>query len=122
MRMSLYGLRQANLVLITYAMSKGSDEPAHPRSLARTFAARSYKQGIKRNLQTEDRSLAPLNGWACAVKICHEGMLEDTNSHDGAHIIIFFSNPLPFQVVVYWDGRWSQALILNQKYQTIFAP
>ena len=28
------------------------------------------------------RSLAPLNGWACAVKICHDGMLEDTNSLD----------------------------------------
>ena len=26
------------------------------------------------------RSLAPLNDWACAVKICHDGMLEDTNS------------------------------------------
>ena len=23
------------------------------------------------------RILAPLNGWACAVKICHDGMLED---------------------------------------------
>ena len=34
------------------------------------------------------RSLAPLNVWACAVKICHEGMLEDTNSLDGAHFII----------------------------------
>ena len=33
------------------------------------------------------RSLAPLNGWACAVEICHDGMLEDTNSLDGAHII-----------------------------------
>ena len=32
------------------------------------------------------RSLVPLNGWACAVKICHDGMLEDTNSLDGAHI------------------------------------
>ena len=32
------------------------------------------------------RSVAPLNGWACAVKICHDGMLEDTNSLDGAHI------------------------------------
>ena len=32
------------------------------------------------------RSLARLNGWACAVKICHDGMLEDTNSLDGAHI------------------------------------
>ena len=33
------------------------------------------------------RSLAPLNGWACAVKICHDGMLEDTNSLDGAHML-----------------------------------
>ena len=32
------------------------------------------------------RSLAPLNGWACVVKICHDGMLEDTNSLDAAHI------------------------------------
>ena len=30
------------------------------------------------------RSLAPLNGWAYAVKICHDGMLEDTNSLDAA--------------------------------------
>ena len=35
------------------------------------------------------RSLAPLNGWACAVKICHDGMLEDTNSLDGAHKVGF---------------------------------
>ena len=32
------------------------------------------------------RSLAPLNGWACAVKIYHDGMLEDTNSLEGAHM------------------------------------
>ena len=32
------------------------------------------------------RSLAPLNGGACAVKICHDGMLEDTNSLDGAQL------------------------------------
>ena len=37
------------------------------------------------------RSLAPLNGWACAVKICHDGMLEDTNSLDGAHILSKFA-------------------------------
>ena len=34
------------------------------------------------------RSLAPLNGWACAVKICHDGMLEDTNSLGGAHMCV----------------------------------
>ena len=38
------GPRQAILVLIAYASSEGSGEPAHPRSLARTSAARSYKQ------------------------------------------------------------------------------
>ena len=32
------------------------------------------------------RSLAPLNGWACAVKICHDGMLEDTNSLDAVQL------------------------------------
>ena len=35
------------------------------------------------------RSLAPLNGWTCAVKVCHDGMLEDTNSLDSAHMIFF---------------------------------
>ena len=34
----------------------------------------------------EARSLAPLNGWACAVEICHDGMLEDTKSLGGAQI------------------------------------
>ena len=34
------------------------------------------------------RSLVPLNGWACPVKMCHDGMLEDTNSLDGAQIMI----------------------------------
>ena len=33
------------------------------------------------------RSQAPLNGWACAVEICHDGMLEDTNSLDGAQMM-----------------------------------
>ena len=43
------------------------------------------------------RSLAPLNGWACAVKICQDGMLEDTNLLDAAHLSLlskdsFFQN------------------------------
>ena len=32
------------------------------------------------------RSLAHLNSWACAVEICHDGMLEDTNSLGAAHM------------------------------------
>ena len=38
------------------------------------------------------RSLAPLNDWACAVKICHDGMLEDTNSHDAPHMYVYISS------------------------------
>ena len=34
------------------------------------------------------RSLASLNGWACAVKTCRDRMLEDTNSFDGAHMVL----------------------------------
>ena len=60
---ALSGPRQANLVLIAYASSESRG----------TFRQKA-------------RSLAPLNGWACAVKICHDGMLEDTNSLDGAHL------------------------------------
>ena len=43
----------------------------------------SESRGIFRQ---KARSLAPLNGLACAVKICHDGMLEDINSLDGAQI------------------------------------
>ena len=39
---------------------------------------------LRGTFRQKARSLAPLNGWACAVKICHDGMLEDTNSLDAA--------------------------------------
>ena len=58
-RNDTHGPRQANLVLIAYASSEGSGEPAHPRSLARTSAARSYKQWAKKNLQTESQIPGP---------------------------------------------------------------
>ena len=37
-------------------------------------------------LRQKARSLAQLNGWACAVEICHDGMHEDTNSLDAAKL------------------------------------
>ena len=36
------------------------------------------------------RSLAPLNGWACTVKICHDRMLEDTNSLDMSQLLLTY--------------------------------
>ena len=51
-----------------------------PSLLARTS---SESRGTFRQ---KARSLTPLNGWAWAIKICHDGMLEDTNSLDAAHL------------------------------------
>ena len=59
MDLLINGQRQAILVLIAYASSEGLGEPAHPRSLATTFAARSYKQCVERNLQTESQIPGP---------------------------------------------------------------
>ena len=39
----IYPVREI-LVLMAYANSKGSGEPALPRSLARAFAVRTYKE------------------------------------------------------------------------------
>ena len=41
---------------------------------------------LRGTFRQKARSLASLNGWACACKICHDGMLEDTNSLDWAHL------------------------------------
>ena len=75
----LLPMRAAN-VQASLRIRAGSPEPsllAHTSSESRgTFRQKA-------------RSLALLNGWACAVKICHDGMLEDTNSLDGAHIISY---------------------------------
>ena len=46
-------------------------------------------------LRQKARSMASLNGCACAVKICHDRMLEDTNALDGAHCLSLVSRCLP---------------------------
>ena len=76
----LDGPRQANLVLVAYASSEGSGEPESSLLAHRSSESRG-------TFRQKTRSLAPLNGWACAVKMCHDGMLEDTNSLDGAQIV-----------------------------------
>ena len=81
------GPRQANLVILAYASSEGSGEPAHPPEPSLIAHTSSESRGTFRQ---KARSLAPLNGWACAVEICHDGMLEDTNSLDGAQFMYFF--------------------------------
>ena len=51
---------------------------------------------LRGTFRQKAKSLAPLNGWSCAVKICHDGMLEDTNSLGGAHMM----------VRIFGDGAW----------------
>ena len=75
-----YGPRQANLVLIAYTSSEGSGSP-EPPLLAHTS---SESRGTFR------QKARSLHGWACAVKICHDGMLEDTNLLYGAHMIKYY--------------------------------
>ena len=55
-------------------------------SLEPSLLAHNTSSESRGTFRQKARSLAPLNVWACAVKICHDGMLEDTDSLDGAHI------------------------------------
>ena len=68
------------------------------------------------------RSMAQLNGWACAVKICHDGMLEDTNSLDAPHMCLIHHNLLFFVTIHifycrYGILRWT--IIIAGTYQTV---
>ena len=94
----LYGPRQAIICIIWTASPRRAAKvqaslriravSPEPSLLAHTS---SQSSGTFRQ---KARSLAPLNSWACADKICHDGMLEDTNSLDGAHMMsdmLFFT-------------------------------
>ena len=58
----------------------------------------------KGTFRQKARSLAPLSGWACAVKIYHDGMLEDTNLLDGAQFI-FLLNIFNSYCLSVWKHR-----------------
>ena len=93
------GPRQANLVLIAYASSEGSGAVSpEPSLLAHT------SNESKGTFKQKARSLAPLNGWAWAVKICHDGMLEDTNSLDGAHLTVLKQNDADLMADLWCNG------------------
>ena len=49
------------------------------------------------------RSLALLNAWACTVKICHDGMLEDTDLLDGAHLMSWLNYSKINQTPLRWQ-------------------
>ena len=83
---TIYGPRQVNLVLIAHARAKvQASLRIHAVSPEPSLLAHTSSES-RGTFRQKARSLVPLNGWACTVKICHDGMLEDTNSLDGAHI------------------------------------
>ena len=61
------------------------------------------------------RSLAPLNGWACAVVICHDGMLEDTNSLDGAQLESYLDVQYHMQEYTHEHIKYINPFIKNYK-------
>ena len=61
------------------------------------------------------KSLAPLNGWACAVKICHDGMLEDTNSLDSAQPIYLVEDQLTIILKIFCQKIHNEVAI-NAKF------
>ena len=89
MQMSIsLGPRQANLVLIASMRVAKVQASLRIRAVSPEPPLLAHTGSESRGtFRQKARSLAPLNGWACAVKICHNGMLEDTNSLDAAHCI-----------------------------------
>ena len=63
-------------VLINYANSEGSDEPAHPQSPARAFAVHSQNTGNQRKLQAKSHISHPTE-WL------HMGALARANVSSG---------------------------------------
>ena len=63
------------------------------------------------------RSLAPLNGWACAVEICHDGMLEDTNSLDGAQLLNVKRNRTLSDSILFYNGQCLLGIILSKYFE-----
>ena len=67
------------------------------------------------------RSLAPLNDWACAVKICHDGMLEDTNSLDAAHLVLVLWVFKNFLEILFFSGKIVTSLANNFSMQNPYS-
>ena len=65
------------------------------RQNLRCSLIQAVSQESRGTFRQKARSLLPLNDWACAVKICHDGMLEDTNSLDAA---LLYFNRVPSSV------------------------
>ena len=93
---SLLNLKQEHIINWAASSEFGTYRLCEQRRFRRACASAQSHQNLRcslissesrRTFRQKARFLAPLNGWACAVKICHDGMLEDTNSLDAAQFI-----------------------------------
>ena len=94
---------KTKFLTITWAASSefGADRLCEQRRFRRACASAQSRKNLRCSLikssesrgtfRQKARSLVPLHGWACAVTICHDGRLEDTNSLVGAHLSVLTS-------------------------------
>ena len=118
------GPRQANLYFLPMRTAKVQVSlricavSPEPPLLAHTI------RESRRTFRQKPRSLAPLNGWACAVKICHDGMLEDTKLLDGAQFSITFWKDLQVSALhklnYFTQGFWMEGILSKFKLNTRF--
>ena len=76
--------RHENMCLISYANNKGTDQPAHPRSLISAFVVRCLDSIISRNFKT----LASFCGCASRFVSGRSDTPEDTFCHVAAHVFV----------------------------------
>ena len=83
------GQRQAKLVYLSPMRAAKVQASLRIRAVSPEPPLLAHTSSESRGtFRQKARSLAHLNGWACAVEIYHDGMLEDTNSLDGAQLEI----------------------------------
>ena len=89
--LSFYFVSKRYDMIWTASSEFGTYRICEQRRFRRACASAQSRQNLRCSLiqamsqeepSDKARFLASLNGWACAVKICHDGMLEDTNSLD----------------------------------------
>ena len=74
---------------------------------------------LRGTFRQKARSLAPLNGWACAVKIDHDGNLEDTNSLDGAQTETFLINLISVLLLILRKSPSSETMRCTKSRATL---
>ena len=95
-RIYLAPFRTEIMVLITWATSEGSGEPAHPGSLARAFAVSKHEVWKSTKSPTKNQTFSPI-GWLCMRiwRMSLQKMKSAIISRDGSIFFFFGYNDNP---------------------------